>query len=505
MASLDREHTVTFLRLILITLVAMTAACLHKNPLYCDNESRPCTDPNTPFCDVAGEFPASEGIGNTCIPSPFDAGPTVFCEADAFIQCSDATTAIYCNAGGSAYVTAVCESECSAEAAGCFCEPNTSSCSGDVAIECDGDGVSQVRNCALGCDENSERCVDVAPSNDLGSYLDQAAAAPDVVLTDGATIDTDAGTIENGDGALVEVPSFQIAAPEGGVAVRVFAVRSLSMGDTAVNGARALAIVSDGDVLIDGIVRVLAGRMTDDIGRGHESVCELDSPCEFLCPGACGGAGGGGHGGPGAGGGDATAGEFMAAGADGGGSNGTAALIPLRGGNSGGRNVLGSTGDPANGGGAIQLVSRTRIELRSGGLNAGGQGGKWATGGGAGGGILLEAPRVILSSEAGLAANGGGGGGGCSAMSGSDGTISANAAAGAPCGGGYTGDGGGGGVLNETPGRGSSVSTSETTLYIGGAGGGSVGRLRINVPTSPDFKKFGVVSPAASVGALATR
>ena len=51
------------------------------DPLYCD-ESTPCTDPARPFCDLAGEHPASEGIGKTCIPDPFpdgghggDAGP----------------------------------------------------------------------------------------------------------------------------------------------------------------------------------------------------------------------------------------------------------------------------------------------------------------------------------------------------------------------------------------------------------------------------------------------
>jgi len=40
---------------------------------YCD-ESTPCTDAERPYCDLEGEFPASEGIKRTCIPSPFDAG-----------------------------------------------------------------------------------------------------------------------------------------------------------------------------------------------------------------------------------------------------------------------------------------------------------------------------------------------------------------------------------------------------------------------------------------------
>lgn len=48
-------------------------ACLKKDPLYCD-ENTPCMDPERPYCDLAGEFPASDGIKRTCIPSPFDAG-----------------------------------------------------------------------------------------------------------------------------------------------------------------------------------------------------------------------------------------------------------------------------------------------------------------------------------------------------------------------------------------------------------------------------------------------
>jgi alpha-tubulin suppressor-like RCC1 family protein len=48
-------------------------ACLKKDPLFCD-ENTPCMDPERPYCDLAGEFPASDGIKRTCIPSPFDAG-----------------------------------------------------------------------------------------------------------------------------------------------------------------------------------------------------------------------------------------------------------------------------------------------------------------------------------------------------------------------------------------------------------------------------------------------
>lgn len=48
-------------------------ACTTYDPLYCD-DARGCKDPDRPFCDLAGEYPASDGVARTCIPSPFDAG-----------------------------------------------------------------------------------------------------------------------------------------------------------------------------------------------------------------------------------------------------------------------------------------------------------------------------------------------------------------------------------------------------------------------------------------------
>jgi hypothetical protein len=53
------------------------AACKVYDPLYCDEKTE-CTDPARPFCDLAGEYPASDGVARTCIPDPdpeADAGP----------------------------------------------------------------------------------------------------------------------------------------------------------------------------------------------------------------------------------------------------------------------------------------------------------------------------------------------------------------------------------------------------------------------------------------------
>jgi len=59
----------------LCCLLLAAHGCAKKDPLYCD-ENTPCTDPERPFCDVEGAYPASDGIKKTCIASPFDAGPS---------------------------------------------------------------------------------------------------------------------------------------------------------------------------------------------------------------------------------------------------------------------------------------------------------------------------------------------------------------------------------------------------------------------------------------------
>ncbi|HKE13584.1 MAG TPA: DPP IV N-terminal domain-containing protein [Kofleriaceae bacterium] len=54
-------------------LPLLLCACT-ADPLYCDEDTR-CTDPDRPFCDLNGDYPASEGVGRTCIPDPHaDAG-----------------------------------------------------------------------------------------------------------------------------------------------------------------------------------------------------------------------------------------------------------------------------------------------------------------------------------------------------------------------------------------------------------------------------------------------
>ena len=61
-----------------LALALSLAACKVPDPLYCDKDT-PCKDPARPFCDLNGDYPASEGVGRTCIPDPNtegDAGPS---------------------------------------------------------------------------------------------------------------------------------------------------------------------------------------------------------------------------------------------------------------------------------------------------------------------------------------------------------------------------------------------------------------------------------------------
>ena len=60
----------------IVLALLLATGCKVYDPLYCD-EGMPCTDPDRHFCDLNGEYPASEGISRTCIPEPgvsYDAG-----------------------------------------------------------------------------------------------------------------------------------------------------------------------------------------------------------------------------------------------------------------------------------------------------------------------------------------------------------------------------------------------------------------------------------------------
>lgn len=373
------------------------------------------------------------------------------------------------------------------------CEPGSVSCTDTTLSVCGADGRPTTSECPLGCFDDT-RCADLVASNDLTAFLDDAQEGPDVELPAGTVIATDDGDIDgdiDGDGSPLALSSVLLGPTGGGgVPVRVFAVRSLTIsGDVTAVGGAALAFVSTEDIAIGGHVLIRAGRGIDGTG-GDEAEGEcFPEEANYVT-----GRGGGGFGERGGSGGSIV--DVQIGGA-GGPEVGSETLVPLRGGG-------GSTALPAVGGGAIQLVSQTAIHVEGGSLDAGGQGGGVRQGGGAGGGILLEAPVVVVAGEdSAIAANGGGGG--CAGSPDSpaeDGRLDDRRAAG--CQSSVGRDGGQGGAGNATGAglAGQSVGCG----FIAAAGGGGVGRIRVNTADGT-FAAVGgaIVSPPASVGTLGGR
>lgn len=389
-------------------------------------------------------------------------------------------------------------------------------CSGADLVTCDGQGhITATQTCSLGCDATSRRCFKINPSNGLAGSFDDATGASDLVLVGATTIDTDTGTVTDATGTrAVQSSALTVGLPVG---VLVLKVKSLTTGgNVTVLGARALAIVSAGLVKINHVVSVSARTQLDGPGA-----LVSDSSCRGGGTGAGnakGWAGGGGGGFGTAGGRGGTGGNPTVQGGSAGGVSGTSELVPLRGGCPGGRdNTASSDYAPGAGGGAIQIVSGSKIELGDGGFVVanGSGGGKFkglailceigtpcdhGDGGGAGGGILLEAPVVTISALAGVVANGGGGG--CNVNgAGASGGLSATPAVGSQCSqdSAKGGTGGTGAIAAQNGGNGAS------TAPVGGGGGGGAGRVRVNLAAGTQFAPVGVVSGAKTTGVVSVR
>jgi hypothetical protein len=486
-------------RTLLLSGLLVLAACKVYDPLFCDGD-KPCTDPERPFCDIEGEYPASDGIKYTCIPTPSvpDAAPDApSCTPDEFLRCDGDGAAAHCSGDGKGEVVVICDEVCSETIGGCTCDSKITTCEAGQLRQCSPDGMLSISTCALGCAAEGERCLEVNPSNDLASFLDMAVEGPDLVIPDSATINANTGVIEVDD-TVIEAPSAVVEGPSAGVDIRVFWVRSLRIGTVSTLGVPAVAFVASGDVVIEGQLSVGSGA-GHPAGSGDRGQCEGDDDCA--------GSGGGGFGSVGGRGGSSASNT----GAEGGAISGNAELEPLRGGShggSGGDVCSPLRCDPCLGraGGAIQIVSRTKISVVEGAIDAGGHGSgpdlpldgnDLACGGGSGGGVLLEAPAIDVGFGSAIAANGGGGAGGCTAQ-GEDSRISDDRAPGGTCA--EFGDGGAGAAASLAALNGANNSVAA------GAGGGGAGRIRINTTAGGLMVDGGaVVSPAPSIGLIRTR
>jgi len=396
------------------------------------------------------------------------------------------------------------------------CTASTTTCSSSTLVVCDADGIGTVTTCGFGCAISGDRCNDLDPSNGLRTYLDQSANASPLVLSGNAIIDTSAGTITDGDGTVLTVATASV--PATPVEILVVTVKSFEAANVKVRGTRALAIMSDGDVTIGGVMSVSAESYVP--GPGSINTLDCTAMSGFANTSGGGGSGGGGYGSAGGQGGD---GGTLSGGA-GGAPNGNQELVPLRGGCPGAAANGADSPDPLHrrkgqGGGAIQISARGRVRLGPGAFIAANGGGAKSytgtplyvcsvsgpltchngSGGGSGGAILIEASSIEVPATAGLVANGGAGH--CSSHGQApDGQLGEGIVAGTDCSD-WTGVGNGGnGAAAATDATGGGNATN------GGGGGGGVGRIRINLPSGATFDGVTpIVSPSPSVGSVALR
>ncbi|MEM9491959.1 MAG: hypothetical protein AAGC55_22630 [Myxococcota bacterium] len=349
-----------------------------------------------------------------------------------------------------------------------------------------------------------------APSNIPATALRTSDAALVLNLDHSpAVIDTSALSITAADGGelLAAGMSFETVSQPSGPELAVLSLGSLQIAADVlveVRGARALALVVDGDAVVDGVIRAVGGdaQAYELAGPGGFAGSANDAENGAGAGGGISGqsdtgGGGGGHLASGGGGGTRN-GELGGAGGI---SVDSPQLIPLVGGSGGGRGGGADGGVGGGGGGAIQISAfgELRIET-SGGINAGGGGGRGGRGddggggGGAGGAILLEATSMEIRGV--LAANGGGGGAGANVaepgQSGQPGQLSAEPAApGQAVGEGTAGGAGGaGGEAAGQPGQ--AANEAENTDNAGG-GGGAGGRIHLR--SSEPARIAGTISP----------
>ena len=351
---------------------------------------------------------------------------------------------------------------------------------------------------------NFDGC-DLAPLNPA-LVLDQA----DQVYR----IDTDAETlVRPGQAAepLIGVVIDQDGAPD----LLVIATSSFAVGPTTVlgvAGSRALAIVSTGDLVVQGGISAGAVAAGDGPGGDADEACASGRGAtggvqDVDGTALEGGAGGGGGGFAQAGGnGAGVDGASDAVETQGGGAGGAAGLVPLRGGCGGGNGGFTGGGGGGGAGGGLQLVAGNALRVEGIVTARGGGGGSVGSslsgggGGGAGGGLLLEATTIDVSGA--LTANGGGGGEGSrtggSSDPGNDGQDVQTAPAAGGSGVSNGGDGGPGGARDsEGGGAGLEGSSLVTALAGGGGGGGSAGRIHLRAASgAPTFGPESVVSPA---------
>ncbi len=346
--------------------------------------------------------------------------------------------------------------------------------------------------CPLGCHSTEPRCADVDTQTDLNAVLASTAVSPaglDIVLpksgAPAGTIRIDTSSydavahqivVTDTDGQSVAIPATVVLQPTPAPTLLVLSTRTLTLrtGSTiVVSGPHALAIATHFDLVVNGTIDLSA------YVEGHAQAAPGGYNSGAVCDGHwLNGASGGGSNACGAG--NASTGALR--------GDGAPVHAPYVTGGCPGGPGPGFVQLGGIGGGALGLVSRTRIRLGpaslvdvSGGGGFAGPG--WATGGGSGGDIVIITPDLLTAAGARLSGRGGSGGaaGPTASAPGQEGpTAPATWAVGGSCSGCGTG-----GVGGSEAGCGSNGSGSGTALGGGGGGSGEVSTYTRATPLFP--------------------
>jgi hypothetical protein len=424
--------------------------------------------------------PDADGA-DASLDAPPDVGVISSCTANEFIAC-EATVARTCNATGDGTITQDCGvAGCNAGARRCNeCVPSTDTCTSANALEhCGADGLpANPEACLLGCKTTpAAHCAYLEPRY-LPDVCDVPTTNGDLEVSGAMTIDT--GVDSRCTGGIVT----QTGGPDVCV-VRHGSIHVTAGGTLTGAGSRALALVADSAIVIDGVLDVSANETFSGPGGGLvRSGAQAGSDT---------GGGGAGFGTAGAHGGSASA--------DGGGGQGGAAgtnpslVTVLIGGTRPTFGFGGNAPRSGGGGGAATLITcRGRLSV-TGIVDAGGGGGHggrpglfagsmWSgAGGGSGGNVVLQGALISVTGQ--TFANGGGGGAGWvlqgtqEGQPGGDGTRSATVSAGGGVSFGSEGAGGAGGRLGTLP---TSGKRPNSANGLPGGGGGATGFFQTYAP-----------------------
>lgn len=505
--------------------------CANDRCKECQANTTFCSGNDLVMCDSSGTIvnPSTCANGcqaercNTCMPG------ASYCDGSGnAVTCGlDGTPGTPNTCGANGCVNGVCNS----------CTPNTVTCRGDTLVTCGGNGMVQATTaCTFGCGTSpSSHCKVFTPSYGLSV---PTGALPDLVVDNDTRLDiggcangtAQLSVVANGNATTTTLMSPQVStvAQTNGPPICVvrFAKVTVKAGFTlkvinlsyysATANDHLLSLQATDDVTIAGTLEF--NGLYGGPARGASIVAQKTTHY-YIAPGA-GGGGGARAGGTGG----ACTGCPIATPGGVGGAAITNVRVVLNRGSQGGAigtpdGFMVDIGSGAYGGGAIHLLSMTRVIVASTGkLDLNGHGGYGRTfgyhdlgqGGGSGGTLVIEAPFVSFSASALAVANGGGAAGGCAVCDGNgsctyadgqSGQLSAARATGGNC----NGAGNGGWEANSELVPSANGSNANGSADIsGGGGGGSNGFIFLRGKTGANVMVTtgAVISPAPTIEAV---